>query len=235
MIRQAAMAVALLATWPAAAQTDDMANPAFLWVEEGKALWSERPRPGAKSCADCHGAAETAMRGVAARHPAFDAKRGRAMLLTQRLDACRVEHQGETPFEPESRRQLGLAAYIALQSRGLPVAIAADGPLAKTVAEGRALYTRRIGQLDLSCAQCHDDLVGRRLAATAIPSGHVNAYPVYRSDWLGMGSFWRRLGNCTTGVRAEAFAPHSPEHVALESYLAARGNDLPMQAPGFRN
>ena len=52
-----------------AMQDDDASNPGFLWVQQGEALWSERAGSAGRSCADCHGAAPVAMRGVAARYP----------------------------------------------------------------------------------------------------------------------------------------------------------------------
>ncbi len=53
-----------------AMQDDDAANPGFLWVQQGEALWSEPAGATGKSCADCHADAATSMRGVAARYPA---------------------------------------------------------------------------------------------------------------------------------------------------------------------
>ena len=42
----------------------------MLWVQDGAELFARAPAPGATSCAGCH--AEAAMRGVAARYPAWD-------------------------------------------------------------------------------------------------------------------------------------------------------------------
>jgi L-cysteine S-thiosulfotransferase len=64
-----------------AMQDDDTANPAMLWVLEGDALWRRQVGAAGRACADCHGDARTTMKGVAARHPAFDAARGRPVTL----------------------------------------------------------------------------------------------------------------------------------------------------------
>ena len=71
---------------------------------------------------------------------------------------------------------------------------------------GEALFRQRQGQLNLSCAQCHDDNAGKHLAAAPIPQGHPTGYPVYRLEWQGMGSLQRRLRNCLIGMRAEPYA-----------------------------
>ena len=55
-----------------AMQRDDTANPAWLWVEDGRQRF-------AATCARCHTVA--AMAGVAARYPAWDATAGRPLTL----------------------------------------------------------------------------------------------------------------------------------------------------------
>src|ERR1043165_190271 len=51
-----------------AMQDDDTSNPATLSVLDGEALWNRKMGRADKSCADCHGDAATAMRGVSARY-----------------------------------------------------------------------------------------------------------------------------------------------------------------------
>jgi L-cysteine S-thiosulfotransferase len=123
---------------------------------------------------------------------------------------------------------------VAHQSRGLPVTAGEDDRLRPFLARGRELFERRQGQLDLSCADCHDDRPCRRLGGSAIPHAYANGYPVYRLEWQGLGSLQRRLRNCMAGVRAEPYAFDSPEHVELELYLAWRARGLPVEAPGVR-
>ncbi|BBK32665.1 SoxAX cytochrome complex subunit A [Allostella humosa] len=221
-----------------AMQDDDGANPGFLWVERGRALWDEAPRRTdggtAQSCAACHGEAAASMRGVAARQPAWDRTAGRLMNLEQRIDRCRTERQGAAPLPAEGEDRLALSAFVGLQSRGQPMSVAIDGPAAPAYAQGRTLFETPMGQLDLSCAQCHDRSAGQRLAGNVIPQGHPNGYPIYRLEWQGMGSLNRRLRNCMTGVRAEPFATGSTEALALELYLARRAEGLSMETPAVR-
>jgi sulfur-oxidizing protein SoxA len=217
-----------------AMQDDDAANPGFLWVQQGEALWSQRPGGAGRSCADCHGAAAVAMRGVAARYPVFDARLGRPVTLAQRIEQCRMERQSQAPLPPESDVLLGLTAYVGLQSRGMPMQVAADGPARPFLEAGEALFTTREGQFNLSCAQCHDGLAGQRLGGSVIPQGHANGYPEYRLEWQGMGSLERRIRNCQVGVRAEPFAADGLELAELELYLGGRANALPVETPAVR-
>ena len=212
-------------------QADDFANPMALWVERGRRLWSE-VRNG-RSCAACHGDAVRAMKGVAARYPRFDPALGRVVDLEQRIRACGQAMTG-TAFASESDDLLGLSAYIALQSRGMPLEVSIDGPARKTWEAGRDLYFTRIGQLNLACTSCHDASWGKTLLAETISQGHPTGWPAYRLEWQRPGSLERRLRACFNGVRAEMPAYGSPDLVALELYLAWRAQGLPMESPAVR-
>ena len=217
-----------------AMQDDDPANPGMLWVLEGGALWTRKTGPAGRACADCHGDARVTMKGVAARYPAFDAARGRPLNLEQRINACRIDRQGAPPLAYESRELLALAAYVARQSRGLPIEIAIDERTQPFLDAGRTTYHRRQGQLNLACGQCHDDHWGRQLAGNVIPQAHPTGYPLYRLEWQGLGSLERRLRNCLVGIRAEPYEYGAPELVQLELYLMWRARGMTFEAPAVR-
>jgi len=217
-----------------AMQREDAANPAMLWVDEGAAIWSRPAGAQSLSCANCHGAAEASLAGVAARYPAWDEGSGTAIDLAGRIAQCREQRQHAPALARESEGLLALAAFIGLQSRAMPLAPPADGRLQATRAWGEALYRQRRGQLDLSCAQCHDDNAGRRLAGSTIPQAHATAYPLYRLEWQGLGSLQRRLRGCMSGVRAEPFAYGAAEMIAIEAWLAQRAAGMAVETPGVR-
>lgn len=216
-----------------AMQDDDAANPASLWVLEGEAIWTRKEGRENKACADCHGPASS-LAGVAARYPAFDAAAGRALDLAGKVAQCRTERQGAEPWPRESRPALAIDALLARQSRGVPLASFDDPRLAHALAEGARLWRQRFGQLDLACAQCHDDRAGLRLGTAPIPQAHPTGYPIYRLEWQALGSLQRRLRNCMTGVRAEPFAYGSGEFTALELYLKRRAAGMVHEGTGVR-
>ena len=217
-----------------AMQDDDTVNPGMLWVLDGEALWSRKTGAAGKSCADCHGDAAAAMKGVAARYPAFDAARGRPVNLEQRVNICRAERQNAPPLAFESKDLLALTAYLGRQSRGLPIEVADDARTRPFLQAGRDIFTRRQGQLNLSCAQCHDDNWGGKLAGNPVTQAHPTGYPLYRLEWQGVGSLQRRLRNCMFGLRAETYAFGAPELVDLELYLMWRARGLPLETPAVR-
>ena len=217
-----------------AMQDDDTANPGMLWVLDGETLWNRKEGAAAKSCADCHGDARASMKGVAARYPAFSAARGRPVDLEQRINICRTERQQSTPLPFESKELLALAAYVGRQSHGMPIEIADDERTKPFLQAGRELFTQRQGQLNLSCAQCHDDNWGQKLAGAVIPQGHPSGYPLYRLEWQALGSLQRRLRNCLFGMRAVSYPSGAPEYVDLELYLMWRARGMPIETPAVR-
>src|ERR1700752_2592173 len=125
-----------------AMQDDDPANPGMLWVLEGGTLWEKKIGAAGRACADCHGDPRASMKGVAARYPAFDPILARPLDLEQRINRCRTEHQRAEPLPWESEHLLALTAYVAHQSRGLPIAVQADAELRPFSDLGSQLFHR---------------------------------------------------------------------------------------------
>jgi L-cysteine S-thiosulfotransferase len=217
-----------------AMQDDDTSNPGMLFVLDGEALWNKRLGTADKACADCHGDARESMKGVAARYPAFDKALGRPVTLDQRINLERVNHQQVTPLAYETHDLLALSAFVANQSRGMPITAGDDPDLTPFLEKGRELFTQREGQLNLSCANCHNDNFDKRLAGSPITQGQPTGYPLYRLEWQTLGSLERRLRSCMTGVRAQSFDYGAPEMVALELYLMSRAHGMTMESPAVR-
>jgi sulfur-oxidizing protein SoxA len=217
-----------------AMQNEDTANPGMLWVLDGEALWKSKVGAAAKACADCHNDARASMKGVAARYPAFDNTLDRPVDLEQRINLCRVGHQQATPLAYESRELLALTAFVAQQSRGMPIVTGADPQLGPFIAKGRELFVQRQGQLNLGCANCHDDNWDKRLAGSAITQGHPTGYPLYRLEWQSLGSLQRRLRGCISGIRAQPYDFGAPELIELELYLMSRARGMPIETPAVR-
>ncbi|HXX82402.1 MAG TPA: sulfur oxidation c-type cytochrome SoxA [Casimicrobiaceae bacterium] len=217
-----------------AMQADDFANPGMLWVERGQKLWQTPAGPAGRTCASCHADPAASMKGVAARYPALDASTRRVIDLESRINACRASRQQAPRLAAESEDLLALTALVAYQSRGLPLSVTISEGTRETFEQGRGFYYAPHGQMNLSCADCHERNWGRRLLAETISQGHPNAYPAYRLEWQTMGSLGRRIRSCLFGIRAQMLPYDDPTLTALELFLAWRAAGLPIEVPGVR-
>ena len=216
-----------------ALQKDDTQNPAMLWVKDGQAIWAQRDGAAMKSCAECHGDIKR-MRGVVTRYPQYSLVAKRVINFAQQINQCRTTQQQAKAWIPENASLLGLEAAIAMESRGQLIAPPQQPQLADAQKRGEALFNQRIGQIDLSCHDCHDSLAGKRLGGNTIPQAHPTGYPIYRLEWQSIGSLQRRLRGCMTAVRAESYPYGADELTALEAYLAKRAIGMNLESPGVR-
>jgi sulfur-oxidizing protein SoxA len=116
----------------------------------------------------------------------------------------------------------------------MPITPAVDSRLQPFRENGRRWFERRLGQLQLSCASCHDERAGARLGGSVIPQAHPTGYPLYRLEWQTIGSLQRRLRGCLVGVRAEPFEFGAPEYVDIELFLMSRAAGLKIETPAVR-
>ena len=202
-------------------------------LETGREMFS-KPFGNGKTYADCF---PNGGIGIRQNYPYFDAKEGKVVTLELALNRCR-EVNGEAPYSYLKDEMASLTAYMAFTSRGKPFDIKIpDDPRALAAYENgkRYFYTRR-GQLNFSCAGCHVQAPGERLRAEILAPalGILNALPIYRSEWSGMGTTSRRFITCNSQTRAVPLEPQSDEYRDLEYFLSYMSNGLPISGPGAR-
>lgn len=213
-----------------ALQQDAFANPGYLWIDRGQALFVRAPE-NSQACATCH---EEGLPGAAATYPKLDQQSGALVNLEGRINLCRTRHQGVEPLSYESEDLLALTAYVAQQSQGIAQSVSIEGALEQDFENGRDYFFTRRGQLNLSCHQCHDQNWGAQLRGDTISQGHLNGFPAYRLEWQSLGSSHRRLRDCDTGVRAEPLLYGDQRYIEVELYLAARSAGIEMESPAVR-
>jgi sulfur-oxidizing protein SoxA len=175
--------------------------------------------------------------GVRQNYPYFAEKEGKVITLELALNRCR-EANGEPPLSYVGDEMAALTAYMAFTSRGKPFDIRIpDDPRALEAYQNgkRYFYTRR-GQLNFSCATCHVQNPGERMRAEMLAPalGILNAMPIYRSEWGGMGTISRRFTTCNSQIRGVPLDPQEEEYRDLEYYLSYVSNGLPISGPGAR-
>ncbi|GAB4260575.1 MAG: sulfur oxidation c-type cytochrome SoxA [Pararhodobacter sp.] len=216
-----------------AMQMDDFENPAMIAVEAGAELWETADGTAGQSCADCHGDAAESMAGVRARMPHVNAD-GVLWSMEDYINNCRTERMGAEAWRWSGDEMTAMTSFISMQSRGMPVNVQIDGPAAPYWEQGREMYYTRYGQLELSCASCHEQSYGNMIRADHLSQGQINGFPTYRLKNAGMVSIHNRFRGCIRDTRAETFAEGSDEFRALELYVASRGNGLSVEGVAVR-
>ncbi len=215
-------------------QMDDFDNPGMLGVENALDDWAAVDGSKGESCASCHGAPED-MAGVRAVYPKWSDEKGRVTTIEMEVNNCRETRMGAETWKYDGGDMTDMVALISSVSRGMPVNVAIDGPAQSTWEAGKELYYTRTGQLELSCANCHEDSYGMMIRADHLSQGQINGFPAYRLKNTKLNSVHARFKGCVRDTRAETFKPGSDEFVALELYVASRGNGLSVEGPSVRN
>ncbi|UWQ38725.1 sulfur oxidation c-type cytochrome SoxA [Leisingera aquaemixtae] len=218
-----------------ALQMDDFENPAMVFVDQAQEAWDTADGTEGKSCASCHGDVAESMAGVRAVYPKWNEEAGEVRTLNMQINDCRENQMGAEKWKYSGGDMAAMEALISVQSRGLPVNVAIDGPVQATWEQGKELYYTRTGQLELSCANCHEDNYGNMIRADHLSQGQINGFPVYRLKNTKLNTAHARFKGCVRDTRAETYKPGSAEYVALELYVASRGNGLSVEAPSVRN
>lgn len=216
-------------------QADRFENPAMLGVDEGADIWNTVVGTEGKSCASCHGDAAESMAGVGAHYPKWDADSGRPINIELQINKCRTERMGAEALAFDKGGQKELTTYIKHQSLGEPMSIdLTQGDMQTWWDKGEELYYTRTGQLNLSCATCHENYNGSFIRADHLSQGQVNGFPTYRLKNAGLVSIHNRFRGCIRDTRAEMPAAFSDELMALEVYVTWRGTGLSIETPAVR-
>ncbi len=224
-----------------ALQNDNQNSPISLWLDKGAALWTD-PSRGA-SCQSCHGAVD-ALKKSAATHPRVISKpAGKSSLinLEDQIITCSARG-GLDAFKAEEDEVLALSALLHNAAKGQTIDVKIDATATAEKAalwqarlsRGTALFSTRLGRINLACVHCHDQNVGRQMRLDVVSPGHPTGFPIYRMSWQRLGSVERRLRACYSGVQAVLPAPGDADLRDLELYLKVRANGLLMDGPSIR-
>jgi sulfur-oxidizing protein SoxA len=215
-------------------QRDDFDNPAMLFVDQAQEDWNTVEGTAGESCASCHGDADS-LRGFWPTQPKYNAEKGEVWTAEMYINDCRQNRMGAEPWGWDSGDMKNMTALIASVSRGLPMNVAVDGEAQRYWERGQEIYYTRYGQMELACANCHEENNGRYIRADHLSQGHINGFPTYRLRNAGLVSRHNRFFGCIRDTRGEPYAMGSEDFIALELYVASRGNGLSVEGPAVRN
>ena len=215
-------------------QMDDFENPGMIFVDNAIEAWNTVEGSEGKSCASCHGAPEE-MAGVRPIYPKWNDAAEEVRTIAMQVNSCRTEQMGAEELKYDGGDMLAMEGLLASVSRGMPIDVAIDGPAQTMWEKGRDIYYTRFGQLDLSCANCHEDNYGNNIRADHLSQGQINGFPTYRLKNAKLNGVQSRFRGCIRDTRAETYGVGVEEMIALELYVASRGNGLSVEGPSVRN
>jgi len=202
-------------------------------LDEGEELFNT-PFGNGKSYADCFA---NGGKGIRQNYPRFDEATGQVVTLELAINQCRKDN-GEQPLPYKKGKIAAISAYMASTSDGKRFDIKVpDNSLALAAYQrGEKFYYERRGQLNFSCASCHNQNAGQKIRAdTLAPAmGIVASFPIHRSKWGELGTLHRRFVSCNRNVRSEPFPPQSETYRDLEYFLTYMSNGLPVAGPASR-
>jgi sulfur-oxidizing protein SoxA len=232
---------------------DPWSNPGLLDADRGEALWKTPAGPNKVSLEKCDlGKGPGVVDGVFAELPRYFADADRVMDLETRLMWCMEKLQGAKHADLVKKpypggglpvKDLGaIATYVASKSSGMKFSAKFDQPKEKeAVALGHAIFFRRQGPHDFSCATCHADS-GKRIRLQGLPylanpqeaKLVVGQWPAYRVSTTQVMTMQQRLYDCYWQMRMPELEMGSDVSVALIAYLVNNAKGGEIAAPGLK-
>ncbi|HEX2841266.1 sulfur oxidation c-type cytochrome SoxA [Hyphomicrobium sp.] len=232
---------------------DPMANPAYLNVDRGEALWNLPRGEKNASLATCDlGKGPGTLEGAYAELPRYFADADKVMDLEQRLLWCMETVQALDTHDVLSRKfgapgstsdMEDLVAYIANKSSGMTYHIPLDDVQERDAyAIGEELFYRRGSLLDFSCATCHS-ADGARIRTTQLPNltkpggdarNTMGSWPTYRVSQSQMRTMQNRLWDCYRQMRMPPPDYGSAGLTALMIYLAKQADGGSINVPSIK-
>jgi len=233
--------------------SDPMSNPGYLAVDRGEALWSEARGTKNVSLETCNlGLGAGKLEGAFAQLPRYFADSDKVMDLEQRLLWCMQNIQGLDTKDVVARRFSGpgrasdmedLVAYIANKSNGMKINIPLSHPKEQEMAAvGEALFYRRGGVNDFSCATCHAD-EGKRIRLQGLPNFSkpgkpaqetMGGWPTYRVSQGALRTMQHRLWDCFRQQRWPVPEYGSDALTALTSFLQKQASAGEINVPSIK-
>ncbi len=214
--------------------------PGELFVAQGEELFFQPRGPNGKSLADCYwgGTGEFGLEGAYARMPRFFEDTQKVEDLDSRIRSCMITVLGLRPEEIKRSEVVAIAAFVASRSNGYPLQVSLDHPKVRALYQaGEALWYRRAGKMDFSCATCHDTNQRKRIRLQTLAAVKEDAvashWPAYRFSNDQLWTMEDRIQGCYRQVRVDAPDLYSDAIIALEVYLSYLANGTPVDAPGF--
>ncbi|APV50236.1 sulfur oxidation c-type cytochrome SoxX [Betaproteobacteria bacterium GR16-43] len=217
---------------------DPFVNPGIERVPAGEALFVA-PGPNGEACIACHAAPRKAFAEWAATLPRWEPRLGKVLGVEEFV----FRHARATTgarYAMGGEENVNLSVYLHFLANGRPIRVdTSSAPAREAMRAGESLYRTKIGQLNFSCSDCHDAGKGAnkwiRGQYLGESRGQLDHYPAWRTSRNEIWDIRKRFQWCNLQVRANDLPPDAPEYGALELFLKAQSQGLPLAAPNIRH
>ncbi len=233
--------------------SDPFSNPGYLFVDRGEALWKLARGEKNVSLETCDlGEGAGKLEGAFAKLPRYFADADKVMDLEVRLLWCMEKIQALDTKDIVKRKfgkpgvtsdMQDLVAFIANKSNGMKITPSQSHPKEQEMAAlGEALFYRRGGAWDFSCATCHEAEAQRiRLQALPVLSKPGKAaqltmatWPTYRVSQSQVRTMQHRLWDCYWQMRWPDAKYGADGITALTAYLTKNAAGGEIQVPSIK-
>lgn len=231
---------------------DPWSNPGNLDVDRGESLWKQKRGPLNASLEACDlGKGAGKLDGAFAELPRYFADADRVMDVEARIVWCKEKLQGlkrpeiVRPYPPGGQPATDLAAvvtFVASKSQGMKFSVKAAHPREQEMLVlGEALFNRRWGPFDFSCATCHAD-AGKRIRLQGLPylsrpeeaRKVIGEWPAYRVSSTHVMTMQHRIYDCFWQMRMPQVELGSDVSIALTLYLVRLAEGGTISAPSIK-
>ena len=217
---------------------DPLVNPGMWAVEKAQELW-KTPGPNGSSCASCHANPDAELKTWAASMPYWEPRLNKILGVEEFVTRHAKATTGQT-FLMQSDENTALAVYLRYLANGTPIHLDQTSAEARAAySRGMALTTRKVGRLNMSCADCHSPEKGGlkwvRGQWLGQLRGQLDHFPTWRTSQQSVWDIRKRFQWCNVAIGADDLPPDAKEYGDLEFYLAAQNDGLKLNVPGIRH
>ena len=217
---------------------DPFVNEAMAAVERAGPLY-KRAGPSGKSCASCHATPEKSFKTWSATMPKYEPRLKKVLGVEEFITRHARATTGENLLM-QSAGNIDLSIYLRNLANDTPIKVdTTSKDSVAAIERGNALMTKKIGQINFACMDCHSPDKGAnkwiRGQWLTESKGQIAHFPTFRTSRSEIWDLRKRFQWCGVAIRANELPPDAPEYGDIELALTAINQGLKVGAPGIRH
>ena len=214
---------------------DPIENPGMWAVDRGEELFKKAGGSGA-ACSTCHSDPKTAFKSWAASMPKWEPRLNKVLGVEEFIARhARTTTGAAMTMETEDNRSM--AVYLRFIANGEPIKVDTSADAKAAIERGKALSSRKVGQLNFACTDCHGISANHWIRGQWLGElkGQADHFPTWRTSLQAIWDIRQRFQWCQVNIRADELPPDAKEYGDLELYLMSQNEGLKLSVPGIRH